>query len=181
MNLILKKYQQEAIPQIREKFGLKNNLAVPRITKVVVNTGTGRISQDDKLQEMISRDLATITGQKPAPTLAKGAISEFKIRQGMPIGFKVTLRGSKMYDFLERLVSTAIPRIRDFRGLSEKSIDKGGNLSIGIKEHIIFPEISNEEIKNIFGLEVTMTTNAKKREEAVELFRLLGFPLKKGE
>lgn len=172
------KYTKEVIPAMREKFGYRNNLAVPKIIKVVVNTGTGRVSKDEKLQEVISRDLALITGQKPIPTLAKGAISEFKIREGMPVGFKATLRGKRMYAFLDRLVGAAIPRIRDFRGLSPESIDKSGNLTIGIKEQIIFPEISSEEVRHIFGLEVTVATNTKKREEAVELFRLLGFPIK---
>lgn len=179
MSPFLEKYKQEVIPKMKEKFGYKSNLAVPKIYKVVVNVGTGRISKDEKLQETISKDLTLITGQKPVPTLAKGAISEFKIRKGMAIGFKVTLRGKRMYEFLDRLVGTAIPRVRDFRGLAEESIDQNGNLTIGIKEHIIFPEISGEEVKHIFGLEVTVVTNAKTREEAAELFRLLGFPIKK--
>lgn len=177
--MILEKYKKEVIPAMKEKFGYKNNLAVPRIKKVVINTGIGRALKDEKLQETINRDLAIITGQKPVPTLARGAISGFKIRQGMVIGLKVTLRGKRMYDFLDRLVGAAIPRVRDFRGLPLKSIDEGGNLNIGIKEHIIFPEIAHEDIRFIFGFEVTMVTNSKKREEAVELFRLLGFPIKK--
>lgn len=177
--MILEKYKNEAISVMKEKFGYKNDLAVPKITKVVVNTGTGKALKDEKMQETISKDLTTITGQKPAPTQAKGAISGFKIRKGMKIGLKVTLREKRMYDFLNRLVGTAIPRIRDFRGIPEKSIDKRGNLTIGIKEHIIFPEIAHEDVKLIFGLEVTVVTNSKTREEAVELFKLLGFPIKK--
>ncbi len=179
MSLSLEKYKQEVIPKMKGKFSYKSNLAVPKIYKVVVNVGTGRISKDEKLQETISKGLTLITGQKPVPTLAKGAISEFKIREGMAIGFKVTLRGKRMYEFLDRLVGAAIPRVRDFRGLAEESIDQNGNLTIGIKEHIIFPEIFGEEVKHIFGLEVTAVTNAKTREEAAELFRLLGFPIKK--
>ena len=178
MNNLQDKYIKEAIPKMRERFGYKNDMAVPRIVKVVVNTGIGKALKDEKIQETIARDLAVITGQKAAPTLAKSAISGFKIREGMVVGLKTTLRGKRMYEFLDRLVGAAIPRIRDFRGLSEKLIDKGGNLNIGIKEHLIFPEIAHEDVRYIFGLEVAVVTNAKKREEAVELFRLLGFPIK---
>lgn len=177
--MLLEIYKKEVVTLMKEKFGYKSDLAVPRIKKVVVNSGIGKALKDEKIQETISRDLAVITGQKPVPTLAKGAISGFKIREGMVVGLKVTLRGKRMYEFLDRLVGSAIPRIRDFRGLPEKSIDKGGNLNIGIKEHIIFPEIANEDIRFIFGFEVTVVTNAKNREEAAELFRLLGFPIKK--
>lgn len=181
MSLMLEKYKGEVIPKMKEKFGYKNSIAVPRILKVVINTGTGRTSKDEKIQEAISQDLALIGGQKPIPTLAKGSISEFKIREGMPIGFKITLRGKRMYEFLDRFIGVAIPRIRDFRGLPLKSIDRGGNLSVGIKEQIVFPEASQEAVKSIFGLEVAIATNAKIREEAVELFKLLGFPLQKSE
>lgn len=179
MSILLEKYKKEVVPAMREKFGYQNNMAVPKIEKVVVNSGIGKTLKDEKMQETIANSLAVITGQKPVSALARGAISGFKIRQGMVVGLKVTLRGKRMYEFLDRLVGAAIPRIRDFRGLAEKSIDKGGNLNIGIKEHIIFPEIAHEDVRFIFGLEVTVVTNAKKREEAVELFRLLGFPIKK--
>ena len=178
--MILEKYKKEVIPTMKEKFGYQNDLAVPRITKVAVNTGIGKALKDEKMQETISKDLAMITGQKPVSCLAKGAISGFKIRKGMKVGLKTTLRGKKMYEFLDRLVGATIPRIRDFRGLLEKSIDKEGNLTIGIKEHIVFPEIAHEDVRLIFGLEVTVVTNAKDRNEAVELFRLLGFPIKHG-
>ena len=178
MNNLQDKYIKEAIPKMRERFDYKNDMAVPRIVKVVVNTGIGKALKDEKIQETIARDLAVITGQKAVPTLAKSAISGFKIREGMVVGLKTTLRGKRMYEFLDRLVGAAIPRIRDFRGLSEKLIDKGGNLNIGIKEHLIFPEIAHEDVRYIFGLEVAVVTNAKKREEAVELFRLLGLPIK---
>lgn len=174
------KYIKEVVAKMKEKFGYKNDLAVAAIEKVIVNTGIGSKGLGDKKdQEMISRDLGLITGQKPIPTLAKKAVSAFKVRQGMIIGLKVTLRGRRMFDFLSRLINVVIPRIRDFRGLELKSVDNGGNLTIGIKEHIIFPEISSEEVRRIFGMEITVVTNAKKREEAVELFRLLGFPIKK--
>lgn len=173
------KYIKEVIPTMKERFGYKNNTAVAAIKKVIVNVGIGSSAlKDDKAQELIAKDLALITGQKPAPTQAKKAIAGFKIRQGMIIGLKVTLRGKRMFDFLFRLINVAIPRIRDFRGLDPKSVDQGGNLTIGIKEHIIFPEISTEDVKRIFGLEVTVVTNAKKREQALELFKLMGFPIK---
>lgn len=178
--MILKKYKKEAIPAMKEKFGYKNNLAIPKITKVVINAGIGRALKDQKMQETIAKDLAIITGQKPISTLARGAISGFKIRKGMKVGLKTTLREKRMYEFLDRLVGATIPRIRDFRGLPEKSIDQEGNLTIGIKEQIVFPEIAHEDVKIIFGFEITIVTNAKKREEAVELFKLLGFPIKHG-
>ncbi len=177
--MILEKYKQEAVPAMKEKFGYKNDLAVPKITKVVVNTGLSRFLDDKKKQKLVIDDLAIITGQKPAPTKAKKAISAFKVRKGQIVGAKASLRGKKMYHFLDRLVGAAIPRIRDFRGIPEKSIDKHGNLTIGIKEQIIFPEIAHEEVKNIFGLEITITTNAEQRKQAITLFRLLGFPIKK--
>ncbi len=176
--MILEKYKKEVILAMKEKFGYQNDLAVPKIIKVVVNTGIGKALKNEKMQETISKDLAMITGQKPVPCLARGAISGFKIREGMVVGLKTTLRGKKMYEFLDRLVGATIPRIRDFRGLLEKSIDKEGNLTIGIKEHIIFSEIAHEDVRLIFGLEITVVTNAKDRNEAVELFRLLGFPIK---
>lgn len=175
-----KKYKKEVIPAMKQKFGYKNDMAVPRIEKVVVNVGIGSIiaSKDDKAQESITKDIILITGQKPLTTLAKKAISAFKIREGMPVGLKVTLRGKKMYDFLSRLVNIVLPRTRDFRGLNSKSIDEDGNLTIGIKEHIIFPEISQEDIRKIFGLEITIVTHTKNKEKALELYKLMGFPIK---
>lgn len=177
LTMLQEKYQKEVVPAMKEKFGYKNNLAVPRIVRTIVNVGIGSRLKDEKVQETISSDLALITGQKPTPTLAKKAISAFKTRKGMIVGLKVTLRGKRMLDFLSRLINVALPRTRDFRGLPLKSIDEGGNLTIGIKEHIIFPEITHEDVKKIFGLEVTVITNAKSREEALELFKLLGFPI----
>jgi len=174
------KYRKQVVSQMREKFGYKNDLAVPKIERVVVNTGIGRVLKEEKIQEEITRDLSLITGQKPTPRPAKKAIAAFKTRKGMLVGLSVTLRGQRMYDFLERLIHIALPRSRDFRGLPEKSIDQKGNLTIGIKEQIIFPEISAESAKNIFGLEVTVVTTAKNHQEGVELLRLIGFPLKHG-
>jgi large subunit ribosomal protein L5 len=179
------KYKKEIVPKIREKFGYKNIMAVPRLEKVVVNTGFGKltVSQhgDDqkKTIESIVNDLAMITGQKPLKTKAKKPISTFSLRKGMIIGAKVTLRKQKMYDFLERLIHMALPRTRDFRGLSPDSVDKKGSLTIGIKEHICFPEVSPEKAKSIFGMEITVATSAKSKEEGLELFRQLGFPIKK--
>jgi large subunit ribosomal protein L5 len=172
------KYIKEVIPAMKEKFGYKNDLAVPRIEKVVVNTGFNPAVKDDKVQEEMIHDLALITGQKPAPRQAKKAIAGFKIRKGMTVGLVVTLRGQRMYDFLDRLINIALPRSRDFRGLPEKNIDQAGNLNIGIKEQIIFPEISAESARSIFGLEIAVVTTARNREEGVELFKLLGFPIK---
>ncbi len=174
------KYFKEVIPVMKERFGYKSDLAVPRIIKVVINTGIGRFRENKELVEKLEKDLAAIAGQKPAITQAKKSVAAFKIRKGLKVGYKITLRGQRMYDFLDKLINIALPRSRDFRGLSEKSIDKNGNLTIGIKEHIIFPEISAEEAKHIFGLEVCIVlSNVKERKEAIEFFKLLGFPFRK--
>lgn len=175
---LLEKYQKQVVPAMKEKFGYKNDLAVPKIEKTIINTGIGRFRDNKGAIEDIENSLALITGQKSTFALAKKSIASFKTRKGMPIGLKVTLRGKRMYDFLERLVAVALPRGRDFRGLKPTSVDEKGNLTIGIKEHIIFPEISHEEVRTIFGLEVCVSTNAKNREEGLELFRLMGFPIK---
>jgi large subunit ribosomal protein L5 len=177
--MIEEKYKKEIISLMKEKFGYRNNLSIPKIKKVVVNIGVGSVLRDEQVQQLVARDLMAITGQKAVATVAKRAISAFKVREGMVVGYKVTLRGKRMFDFIDRLINVVLPRTRDFRGLESKSVDRSGNLTIGIREHIIFPEISQEEIKKIFGLEVTINTNAKSREEALELFRLLGFPIKK--
>jgi len=178
------KYNIEVIPGMMKKFGYRNKMAVPKIEKVLVNTGFGRLiggktsDEQKKIYEAILNDLALITGQRPVLTRAKKSISGFKIRQGLPIGAKVTLRGKRMTDFLERLIHIGLPRSRDFRGIEEKSFDKAGNLTVAIKEHISFPEILPEKVKTIFGFEITVVTTAKKREEGLELLKLLGFPIK---
>jgi len=178
------KYKKEVIPVMMAKFGLKNAMAVPKIEKVIINSGFGKMitektsDEQKKICDAILNDLSLITGQKPNLTRAKKSISGFKIREGLPVGARVTLRGKKMADFLERLIYIALPRSRDFRGIDQKSFDKKGNLSIGIREHICFPEVSPEKVKNIFGFEVTVVTTAKKREEGIELFKLMGFPIK---
>lgn len=177
---IQEKYKKEAVPRMREIFGYKNNLAVPKIEKVVVNCGVGRIVAQgggEAILDNIKKDLAAICGQAPQVVKAKKSISAFKARKGMVSALKVTLRGKRMYDFLSRLVNIALPRTRDFRGIDKKSFDEGGNLTIGVKEHIVFPEVSAEEVKNIFGFELTICTNSS-REEAAELLKLLGFPIK---
>ncbi|HOW12776.1 MAG TPA: 50S ribosomal protein L5 [Candidatus Pacearchaeota archaeon] len=184
MTRLKEKYNKEVIPQMMEKFGYKNKMAVPKIKKVVINTGIGKMisgktsDEQKKIYDTILEDLSLITGQKPVLTKSKKSISAFKLREGMKIGVKVTLRGQKMYDFLERLINIVLPRTRDFKGIDLKSFDKGGNLTIAIKEHISFPEISQEKLKTIFGFEISVITNAKKRDEAIELLRLMGFPLK---
>ena len=184
---LTEKYNQEVIPQMMEKFGYTNKMAVPKIEKVVVNTSFGRLlvgktaEEQRKIQEAILQDLALICGQYPVLTKAKKSISGFKVRKGMSVGAMVTLRKKKMYDFLERLINIALPRTRDFRGIDQKSVDKAGNLTIAIKEHIAFPEISPEQAKIMFGFEVTVVTSAKTREEGLELLKLLGFPIKHGD
>jgi len=178
------KYKKEVIPEMMKKFDYKNSMTVPKLLKVTVNTGFGKLisgktsEEQKKILNSILDDFAFITAQHPVLTKAKKSISGFKIRKGLPIGAKVTLRRKKMYDFLERLIHIALPRSRDFRGIEPSSFDKKGNLTIGIREQIAFPEVSPERTKNIFGLEITVVTNAKKREEGIELFKLLGFPIK---
>ena len=165
---------------MKEIFGYKNNLAAPKIKKVVINCGIGRIvgaGGGEAVLDNIKKDLTAICGQTPQIVKAKKSISAFKTREGMESGFKATLRGRRMYDFLSRLVNIALPRTRDFQGIDQKSFDRSGNLTIGVKEHIIFPEVSAEEVKNIFGFELTICIDSS-RQEAVELLKLMGFPIK---
>lgn len=177
MMTMQEKYKKEVIPAMREKFGYKNIMAAPRIEKAVVNVGVGRL-RDEKQLEEVRKYITLVTGQKPAPRTAKKAIAAFKTRIGMTVGYQVTLRGKRMYDFLTRLVATALPRTRDFRGIETSSFDKKGNLTIGVKEHIVFPEMIGEDYRFLFGLEVTVVTTARKREEGIELLKLMGFPIK---
>lgn len=166
------------------KFGYKSVMAVPRVEKVVVNTGFGRIvagkgnDEQKKIQDAILQDMTIICGQRASLRAAKKSISSFKIREGQIIGVSCVLRKGRMRDFLERLIHVVLPRSRDFQGIDQKSVDSKGNLTLGIKEHIAFPEISPEKIKSIFGLEVTISTNAKSREEGLELLKLIGLPIK---
>lgn len=179
MSSLIQKYRKEVIPAMQKKFGIENIMAVPKIDKVVINVGIGKVTKDDKFVEKIVRDLGLLSGQKPVFRKAKQSISGFKSRQGMNIGLVVTLRGKRMYDFVDRLIHVALPRSKDFRGIEQKNFDKSGNLNLGIKEHSIFPEIHYESLKDIFGLEVTVVTTARDREKGVELLRLMGFPIKK--
>jgi large subunit ribosomal protein L5 len=162
-------------PELKKELGVENTLAVPRLVKVVISSGTG--SQKDKhRKELVFDRLSRISGQKPSLRLAKKAISNFKTRLGDQIGVSVTLRGERMYSFLDKLVHIAIPRMRDFRGLSLKGVDEMGNFTIGIKEHTIFPETAEEDLKDVFGLAITIVTTAKNKKEATALFRAIGLP-----
>ncbi len=172
-------YKSEIGPNLQQQFGYKSAMEVPRITKITVNMGVGEASQDRKAIEGAVADLATITGQKPLVTNARKSVAGFKIRQGWPIGAKVTLRGDRMYEFMDRLVSLAIPRIRDFRGLNPKSFDGRGNYSMGLKEQIVFPEIEYDKIDKLRGMDITITTTAKTDEEGRALLEAFQFPLKK--
>ncbi len=174
---LLEKYRTEIAPALRKQFGYKNSMAVPRIMKVVVNVGVGRMAKDTKFIEKVEHDIMHITGQKPSRRVATKSIAGFKLREGMQVGVAVTLRATRMYDFIDRLIAVALPRARDFHGLKPTSIDATGNLNMGIREQNIFPEVTYESLKDIFSLQVTITTTAKTRKEGEALFRLLGFPL----
>ncbi len=174
---LLEKYRKEIIPQMMQTFNLKNKLAVPRIDKIVVNMGVGEALQDIKVLEKSMEDLSLITGQRPIMRRAKKAISNFKIKQGSPIGCKVTLRRALMYEFMDRLLNIALPRIRDFRGVSSDAFDKKGNYTLGLTEQSIFPEIDYDKISRAQGMDVTFCIkNARSRQEAAELLRLFGMP-----
>lgn len=170
------KYKSDVLPKLVAEFKYGNALAAPRLTKVVINVGFGLAAKEPKRQEVAIKTLERISGQKPVITAARKSISNFKIRQGMAIGAMVTLRGTRMYDFLGKLITVALPRVRDFRGLSLKSLDNKGNLSIGFREHIVFPEIRSDEIESLHGLEVAIATSAKSQHEGKRLLELLGFP-----
>lgn len=173
------KYKKEVVPALKEKFGYKNIMAIPKITKVVLNVGINSRNTDSGLLDAVESTLTRISGQKPVRTKAKKAISAFKVKENMVVGVVVTLRGQRMYDFLDKLINVSLPRIRDFRGVSEKNIDKQGNLTIGFKEHIVFPEIRSDEVERIHGLQVTITTTAGNSAAGEAMFRLLGFPFQK--
>ena len=173
----LKKYYQTKLrDELKNKLGLKNIFEVPKIKKIVVNIGVGEAASDSKKIESATSDLTTITGQKPVVTKAKKSIAGFKVREEMPLGVKVTLRREKMYEFLDRLITIAMPRIRDFRGISPKSFDGRGNYALGIKEHIVFPEIDFDKVDSIWGLDIVICTSANSDEEARELLREFNMP-----
>jgi len=173
------RFNEELVPVLKDKLGLSNVMAVPRLSKVVINMGVGEAANDKKHLQSALENLTVIAGQKPVTTTARKSVASFKIREGWPLGCKVTLRGQKMYDFIERLINIAIPRERDFRGLNNKSFDGQGNYSFGIKEQIIFPEINYDNIDNIRGMDVCINTTAKNKDEAKALLEVLDFPFKK--
>lgn len=182
MNKLKVKYQKELRPKLQKELALDNIMAVPKVSKVVLNIGLGKASQDKQWVEFGASILSRITGQKPVITKARKSISNFKIREGMPIGAKVTLRGDRMYDFLERLINITIPRLRDFYGLDSKhGFDNNGNYTLGFKEHIVFPEIGLEDVDKVHGLELTISTTAKSKNDALALLLALGFPFKKNK
>lgn len=175
------KYTKIAVPALKQQFGYKNNLAVPRVKKIVVSAGIGAGLKDPKFSETVVATLQRVTGQKPVLTLAKKSISGFKIRQGQAVGAMVTLRGKRMYDFLEKLINITLPRVRDFRGLAVQAIDQKGNLNIGFREHNVFPEIRPDEVEKLHGLQITIATTAASREIGLVLLKLLGFPFREKE
>ncbi|MCZ3388710.1 MAG: 50S ribosomal protein L5 [Actinomycetia bacterium] len=172
------RYREEIVPALREEFGFANIMQVPGVTKVVVNMGVGDAARDSKLIEGAIRDLGAITGQRPSVTKARKSIAQFKLREGMPIGAHTTLRGDRMWEFLDRLLSVALPRIRDFRGLSPKQFDGNGNYTFGLNEQSMFHEIDQDSIDRVRGMDITVVTTAKTDDEGRALLRALGFPFK---
>ena len=169
-------YEDRIVKAMTEKFGYKNRLEVPRLDKIVINMGVGEATQDKKKVEAAAAEMQAISGQRPVITKAKKSIAQFKLREGMPIGCKVTLRRERMFEFLDRLVTIALPRVRDFRGLNPQSFDGRGNYAMGLKEQIVFPEINYDQIDKVRGMDIIVTTTAKTDEEARELLRLFNFP-----
>ncbi len=176
MSRLKEKYIQDIMPQMMKKFGYKNVMQVPKVDKIVINMGLGEAIQNVKVLEAAEKELAAITGQKPVITKARKAIANFKLREGMPIGCKVTLRNERMYEFLDRLLNLALPRIRDFKGVSAKAFDGRGNYALGIREQIIFPEIDYDKIDKIKGMNIVIATTAKNDEEAKALLQFMGMP-----
>ncbi len=176
---IKERYQQEVVPHLKKEFGYTNDLQVPRLAKVVINMGLGEATANAKAIDSGVKDLLTVTGQKPIVNRARKSIATFKVRQGMPVGASVTLRGRRMYDFLAKLIHIALPRIRDFRGLSSKSFDGRGNYSVGIKEQLIFPEINYENVDAVRGMDIAIVTTARTDQEGKALLAALGMPFKK--
>jgi len=172
------KYKEEIVPKLMEKFAYKTIMQCPRLEKISINQGVGLATQDKKLADNALKELSVIAGQKAVPTKAKKSVSNFKLREGMVIGARTTLRAHQMYEFLDRLVAVALPRVRDFRGISDKSFDGRGNYTLGVKEQIIFPEINLDNVAKITGMDITFVTSAKTDAEALELLKLLGLPFK---
>ncbi len=172
------KYKEEIVPSLREKFEYSSVMQVPKIEKICINQGLGDATQDKKIVDVALAELTSIAGQKAVPTKAKKSVSNFKLREGMTIGARVTLRGDRMYEFLERLITVSLPRVRDFRGINDKSFDGRGNYTMGIKEQIIFPEINIDKVNKITGMDITIVTSANTDAEALELLKLMGLPFK---
>ncbi|MBI4117627.1 MAG: 50S ribosomal protein L5 [Parcubacteria group bacterium] len=172
-------YLQKGVPELLKTCHLKNVMEVPRVEKIVINVGIGKSKDDARFKDVVLENLKMISGQKPSLTEAKKSISNFKIRKGLAVGVRVTLRGKRMYDFLEKLIHVSLPRIRDFQGLDTRIIDKSGNMNIGFREQIAFPEIQAEGIEKLHGVQVTVSVKAKSREHALELYKFFGFPFKK--
>lgn len=179
MTRLKAKYQSEIAKAMMEKFNYKNVMEIPKIEKVVINTGVGDVKDNSKSINMVVDEMALIAGQKPIVTKAKKSIANFKVRQGMAVGMKVTLRGSQMYEFVDRLLSVALPRVRDFKGVNPNSFDGRGNYTMGVREQLIFPEINYDKVENVRGMDITFVTTAKTDEEARELLRLFGMPFSK--
>lgn len=175
------KYMKEVMPVLAKEFGIGNSMAIPKIEKIVVNTGLGDMTKNKELKASITRDMATITGQIPSVRLAKVSVAAFGLRRGMPVGLSVTLRGERMYDFLDKLISITLPRLRDFRGVPVKSFDKSGNYTLGFVEHTVFPEIDLTKVTKPQGLEMTIVTTAKDPVKGRRLLELMGMPFEKGE
>ena len=171
-------YESQIIKAMTEKFGYTNSLQVPRLDKIVINMGVGEATQDKKKVEIAASEMELIAGQKPVITRAKKSIAQFKLREGMPIGCKVTLRRERMYEFLDRLITIALPRVRDFRGLNPKSFDGRGNYAMGLKEHIVFPEIDYDQIDQVWGMDIVVCTTARTNEEAKALLKQFDFPFR---
>lgn len=179
MTRLKAKYQEEIAKAMMEKFSYKNVMEIPKLEKVVINTGVGDVKDNSKSINMVVDELAQITGQKPVVTKAKKSVANFKVRQGMAVGIKVTLRGAHMYEFVDRLVSVALPRVRDFKGVNPNSFDGRGNYTMGVREQLIFPEINIDKVEITRGMDITFVTTAKTDEEARELLRLFGMPFSK--
>jgi large subunit ribosomal protein L5 len=178
MNRLRDRYQTEVVPALRKEFGYTNVMAVPRLDKIVVNMGLGEATQNAKLADVGADELGRITGQKPVVTRAKKSIAQFKVRRGMPIGAMVTLRGERMYEFLDRLVSIALPRVRDFRGVSPRGFDGRGNYTLGLKDQLLFPEIDYMKVDKARGMNISVVTTAKTDHEARKLLQLMGMPFR---
>jgi large subunit ribosomal protein L5 len=177
--ILLERYRNDAVPKLKEEFGFKNIHQIPKVQKVVVNMGVGEAAANPKLLETAAEELGQITGQKPVMRRARKSIANFKLREGMPVGAMVTLRGTRMWEFYDRLINAAIPRVRDFRGLPTNCFDGRGNYTIGIREQIVFPEINIDKVGQIRGMNITIVTSAKTDEEGLEMLRLLNFPFRR--